>query len=66
MDPAASCTNAPPVECSNSAIEPKNAAPATHITANTNAAGGSPKNRSYVRPSTIGKRADAPGSRGTA
>ncbi len=66
MDPAASCTSAPPVECSTSAIEPKSAAPATHITANTNAAGGSPKNRSYVRPIESGKRADALGSRGTA
>ena len=45
MDPAANRTSAYVVEYSNSAIEPKSAAPATHITANTNA-GGNSKNRS--------------------
>ncbi len=42
MDPAANCTSTQPTEYSISAIEPKSAAPATHIAANTNA-GGSPK-----------------------
>jgi hypothetical protein len=46
MDPATDRTSAHAVEYSTSAIEPKSAAPATHITANTNAAGGNSKNRS--------------------
>ena len=65
MDPAANCTNTQPVEYSTSAIEPKSATPATHITANTNA-GGSSKNRSYACPVESGKRAGDLGSRGTA
>ena len=65
MDPATACTSTKLAEYNTSVIEPKSATPDIHITANTNG-GGSPKNRSYVRPSAIGKRADALGSRGTA
>ncbi len=42
MDPANNGSSVPTARYSTSAIEPKSAAPATHIAANTNA-GGSPK-----------------------